>query len=165
MNIHICLYVSILLLKFYNTLRLKFSNMDKEFKFLNETDAAIQIQAHLIESLNMLKAYIKQYEEGLFSTAHELRHKIELAIYFFKKVEETSKNRNEEEFNKHYETVNFEEIKWEPGDDIQCSKCCFLKQDVNGHGFVCEKELGNKSIPYCDKKFRKDGKDVYFFRK
>lgn len=139
--------------------------MDKEYKFTNETDAAIKIQAHLAESLNMLKAYIKQYEEGLFSTAHELRYKIESAIRFFKMVAESSLNKNEEEFNKHYETVNFEEIKWEPGDDIQCSKCCFLKQDVNGYGLVCEKELGNKSIPYCGKKFRKDGKDVYFVKK
>lgn len=140
--------------------------MDKEYKFLNETDAAIQIQAHLAESLNMLKAYIKQYEEGgSFSPAHEVRYKIESAIYFFKKVAESSLNKNEEDFNKHYETINFEEIKWEPGDDIQCTKCCFLKQDVNGHGLICEKELGNKSIPYCDKKFRKDGKDVYFVKK
>lgn len=140
--------------------------MDKEYKFLNETDAAIQIQAHLAESLNMVKAYIKKYQEGgMYTAANKCSYAIESMIYFLKEVEESSKNRNEEEFNKQYKTVNFEEIKWEFGDAIQCTRCCFLKQDVNGHGFVCEKELGNKSIPYCDKKFRKDGKDVYFLKK
>lgn len=140
--------------------------MNKKYKFTNETDAAIQIQAKLAESLNMLKAYIKQYEEGgLFSPAHEVRYKIESAIRFFKRVAESSLNKNEEDFNKHYKTINFEEIKWEFENAIKCKKCCFLKLDVNEHGFICEKELGNKSIPYCDKKFRKDGKDVYFVKK
>lgn len=138
----------------------------KQYHFLNETNAAIQLQEKLIETLNMINNYVEQFDErSIFSKAAEKRYALEDLIYFFRKVEKTSKLKNEEDFNKQYKTINFEEIKWEFGDDIQCTNCCFFKPDVNRHGFVCEKELGDKSIPFCSGSKRKDGLDVYFVKK
>ena len=136
----------------------------KQYHFLNETNAAIQLQEKLIETLNMINNYVEQFDErSIFSKAAEKRYALEDLIYFFRKVEKTSKLKNEEEFNKKYKTIEFDELNiMNETPEIQCRHCCFFKHD--GHKFVCAKELGDKSIPFCSGSKRKDGLDVYFVK-